>query len=69
MVKNGIIKRASTPKKVLLLTKAFGRGTDFQVHDKIVRNNDGPLIICQFGLKGVYLLVFVKTKILMIQVD
>ena len=46
--KNSIVKRSPTSKKILLLTKAFGRGTDFQVHDKIVRGNGGPHVIQTF---------------------
>ena len=43
--KNSIVNSAPVSKKILLLTKAFGRGTDFQVHDKIVKYNGGPHVI------------------------
>ena len=46
--KNSIVKRAAISKKILLMTRVFGRGTDFQVHDKIVKNNGGPHVIQTF---------------------
>ena len=46
--KNSVVKRAPVSKKILLLTKPFGRGTDFQVHDKIVTNNGGPHAVQTF---------------------
>ena len=46
--KNTIVKRATISGKVLLLTKVFGRGTDFQVNDKIVKSNGGPHVIQTF---------------------
>ena len=46
--KSSIIKRATLSGNILLLTKEFGRGTDFQVNDKIVKSNGGPHVIQTF---------------------
>ena len=46
--KNSIVKESTQSGKVLLLVKAFGRGTDFQVKDKIVKTNGGPHMIQTF---------------------
>ena len=46
--KSTIVKRATISGKILLLTKSFGRGTDFHVNDKIVKSNGGPHVIQTF---------------------
>ena len=46
--KESIIKRACMSGAILLASKLFGRGTDFQVRDKIVANNGGPHVIQAF---------------------
>ena len=42
------IVQSCSSGSILLATKSFGRGTDFQVRDKIVRNNGGPHVIQTF---------------------
>eukprot|EP01084_Bolivina_argentea_P254311 427516_1 len=42
------VKRAPWSDKITLLTKSFGRGTDFKVMDDLVRNNGGPHVIQTF---------------------
>ena len=42
------VARSCTSGSLLLSTKSFGRGTDFQIADKIVKNNGGPHVIASF---------------------
>jgi len=46
--KEAEIKRAPQSNRITLLTKSFGRGTDFKVMDELVRNNGGPHVIQTF---------------------
>ena len=43
-----IIRHACMSGAILLATKSFGHGTDFQVRDEIVENNGGPHVIQAF---------------------
>ena len=43
-----VIKLSTTGGRITLCTKSFGRGTDFQVNDRIVKNNGGPHVITTF---------------------
>eukprot|EP01083_Nonionella_stella_P130939 397531_1 len=46
--KEAEIKRAPQSNRITLLTKPFGRGTDFKVMDDAVKNNGGPHVIQTF---------------------
>lgn len=43
-----LIKRAPTSGRITLLTRTFGRGTDFVCHDKVVTANGGTHVIQTF---------------------
>jgi len=46
--KKTLIKRATTQGKISLLTKSFGRGTDFVCTDVSINNNGGGHVICTY---------------------
>ena len=48
MDKNRLFRKATISNTCTLLTKVFGRGTDFSVKDKDVINNNGVLVIQTF---------------------
>ena len=48
MDKNRLFRKATISSTCTLLTKVFGRGTDFSVKDKDVVNNNGILVIQAF---------------------
>ena len=46
--KERLFRKATASKTFTLLTKIFGRGTDFQVYNQDVQNNNGVLVIQTF---------------------